>query len=1051
MPRFCNDVPNLIPFYDVPLQSYGDFCPHILDINRRNLSPIPEEKAEESHPNYESTLCCDIYNENIFETSRTPQDINEGKWELPPQAPKEFKNRGTIICHQNMNSIRNKFDEIKSLLQYDRIAVLVCTESKLDTDRDHDCMFMVTGYHMIRRDRLDDQGGGTIIYISEKYETEIVDFETSNKRIEILIVKIRCKGISPILIVSVYRPPNTCMKEFLSIFSELNRKLSLEKCEKIMLGDFNIDILKHVHSEFNQNTHDFCMICQANGWWQMMSGPTHVRGGLLDHFYVNKKHLYSACGQFTHAGSDHNLCFAVRKKCKVKVPPKILEYRFLKKVPWEEVKKELLTKSISDFESETNLDEYLVRNVDRKFSQVNSSVLEIIDKYAPLKKRLVKGKISPWFTSEVRELILVRDRHRSNMLLSNNESNRKEYNRARNQVNNKLAVLKKSYFKSKFAESCKSENMWNTIDQITNFRRKNKQPISYLEVGKRRVYEKDEVYDIFANELTVKPDPSIDCLSVKQEIVKYRENFDYADSKKCDLEPIQVTHEEVYRALSSVKSKKSHNPPNIVPAKIMKACGVVFLGILVRLFTLIVNNKSVPSLFKKALVCPLYKGKGSTKIAGNYRPISLLIDFCKIFEKFLAVRLQVRVESQLSKYQHAYRSDRSCHTALNILINDVYTDIDKSKQKVGAIFIDLRKAFDSVDHNLFILKLMMEYKLEPWYVELIYNNFNSRVFSFEHKGKCFSFLRGICQGSAKGPLAFSMFINGLSSVISICKHLLYADDVVLYASGKSIQEINEKLNKDMESIVNWCSVNKVSINVEKTKVMYFHKAHDSSIKSEFVPEIKIGAEKIERVFEFKYLGLNLDPCLTFDNHYVTICKKVSGRLKYLRGIKRFLPANIMRIMLYAYVLSVTDYAIDIWAVVAESKLEKLQRMIDNFLYEFEYPTLMRSKRRRLLEEINFPKIRKKYNLLTISQRRDFVLMKGMCKKFVNKDLNLSNRLYARKTPLVKLRNFNSVLYKSSPDHRGTLLWNQVPREVELKESNINVFLEKFKQDLLDKN
>ncbi|CAL8141399.1 unnamed protein product [Orchesella dallaii] len=149
----------------------------------------------------------------------------------------------------------------------------------------------------------------------------------------------------------------------------------------------------------------------------------------------------------------------------------------------------------------------------------------------------------------------------------------------------------------------------------------------------------------------------------------------------------------------------------------------------------------------------------------------------------------------------------------------------------------------------------------------------------------------------------------------------------------------------------------------------------------------------------------------------------------------------MRIMFYAYVLSGTEYALDI----SDVKLERLQRMLDNVLYEFEYPSLMRSKKRKFLDVIDLERIRERYGVLAIKQGRDYIIMKDMCNKFMRNELNLSNRQYARCTPLVKLRNFNSEMYKNSPDHRGANMWNEIPRDVDIQKLGVAQFLEQFKQ------
>ncbi|CAL8076821.1 unnamed protein product [Orchesella dallaii] len=669
-------------------------------------------------------------------------------------------------------------------------------------------------------------------------------------------------------------------------------------------------------------------------------------------------------------------------------------------------------------------------------SFMNSEIMKLLDTYAPLKKRIVSGKSEPWFTSEIKELCKAHDCAKLKAALTNSQHDKKIVNRLRNRVNNSIASTKRKYLSKKFAESCKSENMWESINLLTKFRVKKRSPISFLELGKKRIYDNTEINDALANEFVVKETTIVEPLDglptekdiLKGDINEYRINFSYEETKVSDKEPLRVTKIEVEDALRSVKSKRSHNPPDLVPVSVMKQLSSVFVFTLTLLFTRIINSQSVPNMFKRAVIAPLYKGKGSRNIAGNYRPISLLNDYCKIFEKFLAKRLNDRVEAKLSPNQHAYRRNMSCHSALSILTNDIFKSIDKPKQKVGAIFIDFRKAFDSVSHTILTKKLMCEYQLEPWYVETINNNMENRVFSFDFFSKQYPLTRGICQGSAKGPLAFSLFINDISRIIQ-CAHLMYADDIVIYVEGTSLAEISAKLISEMERVMDWCNENQVNINFEKTHCMFFHKNHDNSIKSESLESICVRNHVIQRVYTFKYLGVTLDPCLTFEEHYKLVSQKLARKIKYLRGFKRFLTDKVMKLMVNAHLHSVLDYALDIWACISDDKLEKLQSKIDNFLLEFYFPILNRKRRTSKIQKEQVDKIRSDLNFMTVKQRREYVLLKNTYIRFKKGELNLFGRQSSRKIPLVRLTNFNSNCFKCSSFYRGAIMWNKLPKEL----------------------
>jgi len=958
--------------------------------------------------------------------------------------PEEIRKRGMLFCHQNLNSIRNKFTEIKNFLIDLCPTVFSITESKLDSDRDKDCMYFVTGYYMLRYDRI-GEGGGSLLYISDNYNFEEIEINVKiPDKCEITVVKIWKHGVKPIAIITVYKHPDTKISIFSDVLVKVFEYVDNERCEIVMHGDFNIN-LKPVNGVIDREVFEYFQTCKELGLWQLMQSSTHNQGGLLDHVYVNIRQKYLTQGNFPFAGSDHNLCFTIRKKAKIQSHRKVINVRKWKKVDWEQFRKDLSCwrQHIDDSEDSFATNVYL-RNIDITFNKINEFTMGVLDKYAPSHRMRVKGRSDPWFSTDVRVLCKHRNKLQRLAQKSNDIQSWKEYRQARNAANVAMRRSRDKYIADQFETQCDSESMWNTVDSLTNFRAINRNPITFLEVGKKRIYDKVDIQDQFAEKFVLQ---NLNRIDITEEIKEYGSKYKYDDSEEWDIEPIQVTGPEVGRALNSVKCKKSHNPSHIVPAKLMKNSGPVFISMLVHLFNIILASKSIPTAFKKAKIRPLYKGKGSRKKAENYRPISLLIDFCKIFEKFLSDRVLQRVQSQLSDKQHAYKKDRSCHTALTILINDIYKAIEKPKTKVGAVFIDFTKAFDSLDHVTFVRKLMNEYELEPWYVETLHENFKHRVFSIDEGVKCYNLTRGLCQGSANGPLAFTLYIDSLSKLVN-CAIIMYADDIVIYAEGKTLQEINEKLVENLAIIDKWCNDNFMLINYSKTKCMYFHKSKDNTIKNDKcnINAIEFNGNSIERVFSFKYLGVMLDPCLNFKDHYDIVMSKMSGRIKYIRGFKRFFTPLIFRIMVNAYIHSVLDYAIDIWAIQSDAQLDKLQRKVDRLLIEFEYGSSFKRRIASITDE-DIGKLRKKYNFLSLRQRRDYVLLKGAFYSVKQGLFAHSQRQVDKDMPILTVPKFQSKVFRDSPHYRQIILWNKLPKDVKVKLMTKDMF-KRFTKNLL---
>jgi hypothetical protein len=159
--------------------------------------------------------------------------------------PSKFYKKGLKFCHVNLNSIRNKFSEVQILLNTHKIVAFVVTESKLDSCRDKDNMYMVTNYTMIRYDRTSNKGGGTLIYVSDDYKFDILEHDLNLPDvIEIYVVKIWKDLLKPILLVSVYRQPKVPLKVFIDFLSKLHLFLVKFDNDKIIFGDFNVDLIK---------------------------------------------------------------------------------------------------------------------------------------------------------------------------------------------------------------------------------------------------------------------------------------------------------------------------------------------------------------------------------------------------------------------------------------------------------------------------------------------------------------------------------------------------------------------------------------------------------------------------------------------------------------------------------------------------------------------------------------------------------------------------------------------------------------------------------------
>ena len=181
----------------------------------------------------------------------------------------------------------------------------------------------------------------------------------------------------------------------------------------------------------------------------------------------------------------------------------------------------------------------------------------------------------------------------------------------------------------------------------------------------------------------------------------------------------------------------------------------------------------------------------------------------------------------------------------------------------------------------------------------------------------------IPEGSNLGPLCFSIFINDLPQVLLHTKCTIYADDGAVYASGSSKEEVQQQLNHDLSLIQDWSNNNKIAINFDKTECMLFH----PSYMNEENITIKIDNHQIKQVNKFLYLGVLLDNHLSFNLHYETVCKKVSGRIRLIARHKKFFDFTYMKIFCTSLILSIVDYSLPIWGYLCNHKIDRLDNLL----------------------------------------------------------------------------------------------------------------------------
>ena len=280
----------------------------------------------------------------------------------------------------------------------------------------------------------------------------------------------------------------------------------------------------------------------------------------------------------------------------------------------------------------------------------------------------------------------------------------------------------------------------------------------------------------------------------------------------------------------------------------------------------------LPEALKISKVIPIHKD-GSTQNLNNYRPISLLSIFDKIIEKLMHKRVYsfLTEHNILFHNQFGFRRNNSTTYALLQITEMIKESIDNHKYGCG-IFIDLRKAFDTVNHDILLSKLE-HYGIRgtalKWFKSYLSNR-KQYVFHNGESSNLMDITCGVPQGSVLGPLLFLLYINDLPNISKVLDFYLFADDTNIYCEANTLQELQFIINRELKELRTWLIVNRLSLNIDKTNFVIFH-PYNKPLKQRIT--LKLHKNAISEKESVKYLGIMIDSSLTWKTHIDKISKK----------------------------------------------------------------------------------------------------------------------------------------------------------------------------------
>jgi len=554
------------------------------------------------------------------------------------------------------------------------------------------------------------------------------------------------------------------------------------------------------------------------------------------------------------------------------------------------------------------------KNCDDKINIFLKNINCLLDKMAPIKKltkKEIELKQKPWLTSGILKSIKTRDDIYKKFLLAKDPLRKqnllRDFKNKRNVITTLICSSKSQYYKNYFNDHSKNaKKTWEGIRNIIKVSTKNRSLPTKLKDGNNHITDRKEMAQKF-NEFYV----NIGNM-VEEKIPKSKSKFSdfLKNSLPNSIFLTPVDEKEISDMFSKIDSSKSCGP-NSISSNLLKTHAKAFFFPVKDIINCSFSEGKFPSILKIAQVCTVFK-KGERDLRENYRPISLLSNLSKLFERAMHSRVYNFLESSglIFDLQFGFRNKHSTSHALLSILDEIRQNLDSNSFSCG-VFVDLEKAFDTVNHKI-LLK-----KLEHYGIRSVANNWFDSYLSgrkqFVNLGGINSnnlpITCGVPQGSILGPLLFIIYINDMHSAIKFSKVHHFADDTNLLFSHKNPKILRKRVNADLELLFDWLCANRLSLNVGKTEFVIFRPARSKRLNR---ITLNINRCKIFESNKIKYLGMILDSNLNWQHHIFELNKKLFRGVGMIYKIKNLSDSSVLKSIYFSLFQSHATYGLVAW-------------------------------------------------------------------------------------------------------------------------------------------
>lgn len=865
-----------------------------------------------------------------------------------------LKSSDIAILTQNIRSIYKNFTDLESNLTLLKIKldVLVLTECRLTQSKNVPNLIDYNSYattsHL-------NQNDGVTTYVKTCHNARVK---------EIFLIQASCLQIIlyNIVILCIYRSPSNNNAE--NFIESLNKHLDcIKKYDTIIIvGDININTLpRETERGYEKNNRlNYLNVLSMHGLLPGHNLPTR-EDACLDHVILKlHKQKNVATIAVVHTTITDHLTIVINIS-KVKTTN---SSKFKTTTDYDKAVKYLTDCNITNL-LQLNEPNYLCEKLINIIQESISKFTKIIR--VPRSKQIIK----PWITQGILRCIINRNNMQKKLRNNpNDEIHKITYRRYRNYCNNLIKKLKRRYEREQLYKNYKnSKDLWNTVNKITHYKPKKTPNLQLIDIKASPTASVNYVNKYFA---TIGKDLAQRIAVVQQKTANplFQIRSPVSSFVLLDTDPIEVN-----MVIMNLKSESAPGLDNI-PTRFLKQSKTILIPIICQLVSLCFSKGIFPRALKKAIITPVYKNGNRDEI-NNYRPISVLPSISKILEKLINSRLLKYLNKLniLSDSQYGFRNGRSTEDATAALTNYIVEQVD-NKKKCLTVFLDLKKAFDTVSIPILIHKLEKN-GIRGTPLDLLSDYLHERkqrvkvgeVVS-EDEDICY----GVPQGSVLGPTLFLLYINDLCNLqLNDAKIFSYADDTAIVFTGKSWDDVKFKAEAGLSLVSEWLSTNSLTLNVSKTNFMTFTMYNNTQPDSDFTIKIHVcnrddplicPCPKINKVKSTKYLGIMIDQRLSWHAHIELLMNRVRKLIWIFKGLRHSAPKPLLNQIYVALAESVLNYCITVWGGATKTKfidVERAQRALLKVMYfrPYRYPT------QSLYSNSGLLSIRKLYILQTV--------------------------------------------------------------------------------------